>query len=60
MTEAAKAFLAKSGYPFVRLEKADLDKAKNEWVLTFDVGIANAKLKKVHVNGATGEVVAFE
>ena len=36
VTEAAKDFLAKSGYSFVRLEKADLNDAKHEWVLTFE------------------------
>lgn len=60
VTEAAKAFLEKSGHVFVRLEKTDLDRAKNEWVLTFDVGITSTKLKKVHVNVETGKVVAVE
>jgi hypothetical protein len=60
VTEAAKDFLAKSGYSFVRLEKAVLDSAKNEWVLTFDVGLAYPKLKHVRVDVGTGTVTAFE
>jgi hypothetical protein len=42
------------------LEKADLNTGKNEWVLTFDVGLATSKLKIVHVDAGTAKVVAFE
>ncbi len=60
VTEAARDFLTKSGYFFARLDKADLDSARNEWVLTFDVGLAAQKLKKVRVDGSTAKVVGFE
>ena len=60
VTEAARDFLAKSGYSFVRLEKADLNDAKHEWVLTFDVGLAAPKLKQVRIDANTGKVTAFE
>lgn len=60
VTEAAKAFLEKSGYVFGRLEKADLDRTSNQWVLTFDVGLSVPKLKIVRIDVETGKVVGFE
>jgi hypothetical protein len=60
VTEAAREFLAKSGYSFFRLQKAELDVAKNEWNLVYDVGISVEKIKKVVIDDATGKVVKFE
>ncbi|MFI5095040.1 MAG: hypothetical protein ACHQIK_16480 [Candidatus Acidiferrales bacterium] len=60
VTEAARDFLTKSGYFFFQLEKTDFDAAKKQWILTFNVNIAAAKLKKVLVDDATGKVLAIE
>ena len=60
VTETARDFLSKSGYAFFRLQKAELDAAKNQWNLVYDVGLTVEKIKKVVIDGATGKVVAFE
>ncbi len=60
VTENAKQFLAKSGYSFVRLEKAELYEDKKQWRLIFDVGIASVIPKTVIVESSTGTVVGFE
>jgi hypothetical protein len=60
VTEVARDFLAKSGYVFPQLEKADCDQGKQQWALTFNVSLGPAKLKKVVVDEATGQVVVFE
>ncbi len=60
VTETAKEFLAKSGYLFVQLQKADFDAAKKQWNLVFNVGFTAEKLKKVVIDDTTGKVVAFE
>ncbi|MFI5098332.1 MAG: hypothetical protein ACHQT6_10200 [Candidatus Acidiferrales bacterium] len=60
VTEAARDFLTKSGYFFFQLEKTDFDASKKQWILTFNVNIAAAKLKKVLVDDATGKVLAIE
>ncbi len=60
VTEAARDFLTKSGYFFAQLEKTDFDSGKKQWILTFNVGLAAAKLKKVVIDDATGKVVAIE
>ncbi len=60
VTEAARDFLTKSGYFFFQLEKTDFDAGKKQWILTFNVNIAAAKLKKVLVDDATGKVLAIE
>jgi hypothetical protein len=59
-TEAARDFLVKSGYLFPQLEKVDFDQSKQQWALTFNVGIGQPKLKKVVVDETSGQVVAFE
>jgi len=59
-TETARDFLTRSGYAFFQLQDADFDAAKNQWSLTFDVGVAVTKLKKVVVDSSTGKVVGFE
>lgn len=59
-TESARDFLAKSGYAFPQLEKVDFDQTKQQWTLTFNVGLGQPKLKKVVVDEASGQVVAFE
>jgi hypothetical protein len=60
VTEIAKEFLIKAGNLFARLEKADFDKSKGQWVLTFDVGFTAPKIKKVIVDDSTKKVIAFE
>jgi hypothetical protein len=60
VTETARDFLTKSGYVFFQLQKADFDAGKNQWKLTYDVGLSAVKLKTVVIDGATGKVVAFE
>jgi len=60
VTEAARDFLTKSGYFFFQLEKTDFDAVKKQWILTFNVNISAAKLKKVLVDDATGKVLAIE
>jgi len=60
VTEAARDFLTKSGYFFFQLDKTDFDASKKQWILTFNVGLAVVKLKKVIVDDATGKVVAIE
>jgi hypothetical protein len=59
-TEMAREYLAKSGYPFAQLHKADLDTQKRQWILVFDVSLAGTKLKRVVIDDTTGKVVAFE
>jgi hypothetical protein len=59
-TEAAQDFLRKSGYVFAQLDKIDLDKDKQQWILVFNVGVATPESKKVVVDDATGKVVWFE
>jgi Archaeal PaREP1/PaREP8 family len=51
----AKDFLAKSGYNFPQLEKADFDQGKQQWALTFNVSLGPAKLKTVVVDEPTGQ-----
>jgi len=60
VTEVGREFLIKSGYFFAQLEKTDFDASKKQWVLTFNVGLAVGKLKKVVVDDTTGKVVAIE
>jgi hypothetical protein len=45
-TESARDFLAKSGYAFPQLEKVAFDQTKQQWTLTFNVGLGQPKLKK--------------
>jgi len=45
---------------FFQLQKADFDAGKNQWKLTYDVGLSAVKLKTVVIDGATGKVVGFE
>ncbi len=58
--EAARDFLTKSGYFFFQLERTEFDATKKQWILTFNVSISAAKLKKVLVDDATGKVLAIE
>ena len=60
VTEAAREFLAKSGYVFSQLQKAEFDAAKHQWNLVYDVGFTVEKIKKVVIDDATGKVVQFE
>lgn len=60
VTEVARDFLAKSGYVFPQLEKAEFEQGKQQWGLTFNVGIGQVRLKKVVVDETSGQVVAFE
>ncbi len=60
VTEAAKDFLMKSGYFFAQLEKTDFDGGQKRWILTFNVGLAAPKLKKVAIDDATGKVLSIE
>lgn len=60
VTETAQEFLRTSGYLFSYLDNIRLDQDKQQWILTFNVGVASPKLKKVVVDDATGQVVAFE
>ncbi len=60
VTETGRDFLTKSGYMFAQLEKTDFDAGEKQWILTFNVGLAAAKLKKVVIDDATGKVVAIE
>ena len=58
-TEIARDYLAKAGYPFARLERAEQDKNRNRWRLTFNLGLQKRLLKHVVIDGNTREVVAF-
>ena len=60
VTEVGRDFLLKSGYFLAQLEKTEFDAEKNQWVLTFNVGLSVAKLKKVVISDSTGKVVAIE
>jgi hypothetical protein len=60
VTEVAKDFLSKAGYLFTQLEKTDFDAALRQWILTFNVSIGPAKLKKVVLDDATGKVLSLE
>lgn len=60
VTEIAEDFLTKSGYPFARLEKTYFDEPGRRWVLTFDVSLANPRLKDVVIGSDTGKVISFE
>lgn len=59
-TEIAREFLTKSGYVFFHLQRADFDSSKNQWRLTYDVGLTTEKIKAIVIDAATGKVVAFE
>jgi hypothetical protein len=59
MTEAAGAFLAKAGHLFFKLQSANFDHSKNQWVLQFDVGLNNPNVKKLTLD-QTGKVLSFE
>lgn len=59
-TEAAKEFLAKSGYPFARLDKAELKDIQRQWRLVFDVGVAKPLLKTVVLDSESGKVIGVE
>ena len=60
LAETGRDFLTRTGYFYARLEKTDFDAGKKQWILTFDVGLAAVKLKKVLIDDATGKVVAIE
>lgn len=60
VTEAARDFLMKSGYFLAQIEKTEFDADKKQWILTFNVGLGAAKLKKVVVDDATGKVVSID
>lgn len=60
VTEKAREFLAKSGYAFAQLQKAEFDAVKNQWNLFYDVRITREKNKKVVIDDITGNVVRFE
>ncbi len=60
VTEKAQEFLAKSGYSFAWLEKAELDKSKDQWRLIYNVSLTGERTKTVTVDNSTGKVVGFE
>jgi hypothetical protein len=60
VTEAARDFLTRSGYFIAQLEKTEFDDNQNRWILTFNVGLAAPKLKKVVIDDATGKILSIE
>lgn len=59
VTEVAREFLAKAGYPFVWLEKATQD-ADGLWRLAFSIGIYRQATKTVLIDSKTTKVVGLE
>ena len=60
LAETAREFLQRSGYSFIRLEKAEQEESNDRWRLTFDVGLTKQLLKTVIIEGGTGKVVGLE
>jgi len=58
--DRATSFMIKSGYSTYKLLSVKLDKAKNEWVLKFDVGAIMYVYVTVVVDDATGRIVSYE
>jgi hypothetical protein len=60
VTKTAQEFLGTSGYMFSYLDNIRTDQDIQQWILTFNVGVPTPMLKKVVVDDATGQGVAFE
>lgn len=58
--DKATSFLIKSGYPTYKLISVKLDKAKNEWVLKFDVGAFMYIYLTLIIDDATGRIISYE